>query len=159
EPDRVETLTSLASLLWAEPGRRAKEEALALSDRAAELRPGEPGLLRVAAERYAELGDAPKALERLDRYIAKASPREREEVAALQDALARQRGGADDAAPGAVGSDELLTEAVDRWRKAQVLAESGDAESLSAALALLEEAESLDPSFAQAPELAAAIHR
>ena len=75
EPDRVETLTSLASLLWAEPDRKAKEEALVFSDRAAALRPGEPALLRVAAERYAELGDAPRALERLDRYIAKASPR------------------------------------------------------------------------------------
>jgi cytochrome c-type biogenesis protein CcmH/NrfG len=161
EPDRVETLSSLASLLWAEPDRRAKEEAVALSDRAAELRPGEPALLRVAAERYAELGDAPRALERLERYLAKASPRERAEVASLREALARRAGGGDRKVDVAVesGSEELASEAVDRWRKAQVLSGYGDFESLAAALDLLREAERLDPSFAQAPELAAAIHR
>ncbi len=161
EPDRVETLTSLASLLWAEPDRKAKEDALVLSDRAAALRPGEPALLRVAAERYAELGDAPRALERLDRYIAKASPRERAEVASLREALFRRVGGVEDsdAAKGDAGPQELTSEAVDRWRKAQVLVESGDFESFAAALDLLAEAERLDPSFAQAPELAAAIHR
>jgi predicted Zn-dependent protease len=159
EPDRVETLSSLASLLWAEPDRRAKEEALALSDRAAQLRPGEPALLRVAAERYAELGDAPRALERLDRYLAKASPRERSELAPLREALARRAGAGTEEAVPEPGSEELASEAVDRWRKAQVLSGIGDFESLGAALELLREAEKLDPSFAQAPELAAAIHR
>ena len=163
EPDRVETLSSLASLLWAEPDRRAKEEAVALSDRAAGLRPGEPALLRAAAERYAELGDAPRALERLDRYLAKASPRERAEVASLREALARRAGGSpkdvEEAAAGESGAEELASEAVDRWRKAQVLSGYGDFESLAAALELLREAERLDPSFAQAPELAASIHR
>jgi len=160
EPDRVETVSSLASLLWAEPDRRAKEEALALSDRAAALRPGEPSLLRVAAERYAELGDAPRALERLDRYLAKASPSERAEVASLRDALVRRAGGgAEDGGAREGGTDEPASEAVDRWRKAQVLAEAGDFESFGAALTLLAEAERLDPTFAQAPELAAAIHR
>jgi predicted Zn-dependent protease len=162
EPDRVETLVSLSNLLWAEPDRRAKEESLALSDRAAALRPQEPALLRVAAERYAALGDSPRARERLDRYLAKASPKEREEVASLREAL-RRAGAGMDAGTGAgqTGGDrqELASEAVDRWRKAQVLAESGDFESFAAALDLLTEAERLDPSFAQAPELAAAIHR
>ena len=160
EPDRVETLSSLASLLWAEPDRRAKEEALALSDRAAELRPGERSLLRVAAERYAELGDAPRALERLDRYLAKASPRERAEVASLREALARRTSGSsEETVRGDPASEEVASEAVDRWRKAQVLSGFGDFESLGAALDLLRQAEELDPSFAQAPELAAAIHR
>ncbi len=162
EPDRVETLTSLASLLWAEPDRKAKEEALLLSDRAAALRPDEPALLRVAAERYAEWGDAPRALERLDRYLSTASPRESAEMASLREALARQvRGSGEAAGGGEAGGipEELASEAVDRWRKAQVLVESGDFESFAAALDLLAEAERLDPAFAQAPELAAAIHR
>jgi hypothetical protein len=160
EPDRVEAITALASLLWAEPDRRAKEEALGLFDRAAALRPGEPALLRLSAERYAELGDAARALERLDRYLAVAAPREKAELAPLRDALSRRTGGGGDAA-GAAGEDggEPASEAVDRWRKAQVLAGSGDRESLTAALALAGEAERLDPSFPQAAELSASIHR
>ena len=160
EPDRVEAMTALATLLWAEPDRRTKEEALQLFDRAAARRPGEPQLLRTAAERYAELGDAPRALERLDRYLAKASPRERQEVASLRAALARGvRSHAIRPGTGDLGSSEPASEAVDRWRKAQVLAESGDFESFAAALDLLAEAERLDPAFAPAPELAASIYR
>jgi tetratricopeptide (TPR) repeat protein len=160
EPESVEAMTALATLLWSEPDRRAKEEAATLFDRAAARRPGEPQLLRTAAERYAELGDAPRALERLDRYLAKASPREREEVAPLRAALARGvRRPTATAGTGEAVAAEPASEAVDRWRKAQVLAESGDFESLAAALDLLAEAERLDPVFAQAPELAASIYR
>ncbi len=160
EPDRVEAISSLGSLLWAEPDRRAKEEALGLFDRAASLRPGEPGLLRIAAERYAEIGDAPRALERLERYLAQAGPGEKAELAPLRDALSRRVAGAGDAA-GAAGDAvaEPASEAVDRWRKAQVLADAGDPESLAAALALASEAERLDPAFPQAAELSASIHR
>ena len=160
EPDRVEAISSLASLLWAEPDRRAKEEALGLFDRAAALRPGEPGLLRTAAEHYAELGDAPRALERLDRYLARAGPRERAELAPLRDALSRRVSGGSDASrtPGDE-SGEPTSEAVDRWRKAQVQAGAGDPESLRAALALADEAERLDPTFPQAAELSASIRR
>jgi tetratricopeptide (TPR) repeat protein len=160
EPESVEAMNALAALLWAEPDRRAREEAVVLLDRAAARRPGEPQLLRAAAERYAELGDAPRALERLDRYLAKASPREREEVAPLRAALVRGvRRPAATAIAGETVPAEPASEAVDRWRKAQVLAESGDFESFAAALDLLAEAERLDPAFAQAPELAASIHR
>ncbi len=163
EPDRVEALTTLASLLWAEPDRRAKAEALALSDRAAALRPGEPALLRIAAERYAEQGDGARALERLDRYLAMVGPAERAEVAALHDALARGSGSRTPADEGSRSATSPLAvepapEAADRWRKAQVLAGNGDPASLEAALALLDEAEQRDPSFAQAPALAGAVH-
>jgi Tfp pilus assembly protein PilF len=161
EPGRVETLTTLASLLWAEPDRRAKAESLALADRAAALRPGEPALLRVAAERYAEQGDAARALERLDRYMGMVGPAERAEVAALHDTLARgagAAGGHTDAAE-VPAAAEPAPEATDRWRKAHVLAGRGDPESLEAALRLLDEAEQLDASFAQAPALAGTIHQ
>ena len=60
EPDRIETLTLLANLLWAEPDRAAKEESLALLDRAAALRPDSRAPLRLSASRWAEYGDAPK---------------------------------------------------------------------------------------------------
>ncbi len=160
EPDRVETLMLLANLLWAEPDRAAKEESLALLDRAAALRPDSRAALRLSASRWAEYGDAPKAQERLDRYLAKATAKEREQVQPLREALAHRLEAVPQVSPtpAAIPADEPASAAVDRWRKAQVYASRGDAESLTAALALLDEAEKLDPGFAQAPELAAAIH-
>ena len=160
EPDRAETLTLLANLLWAEPDRGAKDESLALLDRAVALRPDLRAPLRLSAERWAEYGDAPKAQERLDRYLAKATPKEREQAEPLREALARRIKGAPEAAPtpAAPVAEEPASAAVDRWRKAQVYVARGDAASLAAALTLLDEAGKLDPGFAQAPELAAAIH-
>lgn len=160
EPDRAETLTLLANLLWAEPDRAAKEESLALLDRVVVLRPDLRAPLRLSAARWAEYGDATKARERLDRYLARATAREREEARPLREALARRPQEAPEASPSppAPPAEEPASGAIDRWRKAQVYASRGDAESLIAALALLDEAEKLDPAFGQAPELAAAIH-
>lgn len=160
EPDRVETLTLLSNLLWAEPDRGAKEESLALLDRAVALRPDLRAPLRLSADRWAEYGDAPKAQERLDRYLVRATPKEREQVEPLREALARRIRGAPEVSPTpqAPAAEEPASAAIDRWRKAQVYVARGDPASLAAALALLDEAEKLDPAFAQAPELAAAIH-
>ncbi|HEY3204654.1 MAG TPA: hypothetical protein VGL03_13465 [Thermoanaerobaculia bacterium] len=160
EPDRVETVTALANLLWQEPDRGAKEESLALLDRAVALRPDLRSLLRLSASRWAEFGDAAKALERLDRYLQKADPREREELASLRAALARRVRGVKEGGPSLaqVPAEEPTSKAVDLWRKAQVYVGRGDPESLSSALPLLAEAEKLDSSLARAPELAAAIH-
>jgi tetratricopeptide (TPR) repeat protein len=158
DPGRFEALAALANLLWEEPDRRAKEESLALIDRAAALRPDLPSLLRLSAERWAEFGDASRALERLDRYRGRASAREREETDALRQALERRAGGAAEETATAPEPEEPASAAVERWKKAQVYFERGDAASLSAAAALLAEAERLDPSLARAPELAAAIH-
>lgn len=162
DPARVESLTALANLLWAEPDRAAKEESLGLLDRAVALRPDLRPLLRVSAGRWADFGDAAQALSRLDRYLETATPAEREEARALREALARRVRPVPETpgpAPSEPLPEELASAAVAPWRKAQVLAARGDAESLSAALSLLAEAETLDPAFAPAPELAAAIHQ
>jgi len=161
DPGRFEALTALANLLWEEPDRRAKEESLALIDRAAALRPDVRSLLRVCAARWAEFGEAPKALERLARYRERASAKEREETDALRQTLERRvRGAAEEATPvPGPTPEEPASAAVERWRKAQVYFERGDAGSLAAAEALLAEVELLDPSFARAPELAAAVHQ
>ncbi len=163
EPDRIEALTALANLLWEEPDRRTKEESLRLLDRAANLRPDLRGLLRLSASRWAEFGDAPKALERLDRFLEQASAQERADAAALRDTLSRRvRGAAEEPTPGAATPEEPTSAAVDRWRKAQVYLErgvneaGGDADA--EALRLLAESERLDPAFAGAPELAASIY-
>ncbi len=173
EPDRIEALTALANLLWEEPDRRTKEESLRLLDRAASLRPDLRSLLRLSATRWAEFGDAPKALERLDRFLERASPQERADAAVLRDALSRRvRGAAEEPTPGVAPQEETASSlavpegpaaaAVDRWRKAQVYLErgvneaGGDADA--EALRLLAESERLDPAFAGAPELAASIY-
>jgi tetratricopeptide (TPR) repeat protein len=159
EPERIETLTSLANLLWEEPDRAAKEESLRLLDRAVALRPDQRALLRLSAARWAEFGDAPKALERLDRFLESASAAERTEAQPLRDALSRRvRGVPDEPTPAAVASEEPTSAAVDRWRKAQVYLERGGADADAQALALLDESEKLDSAFARAPELAALIH-
>jgi Tfp pilus assembly protein PilF len=157
EPDRVEAMISLANLLWEQPDRTAKVQALALLDRASMLQPDARALLRISAERWAEYGDAAKAQERLDRFLAKASPKEREETSSLRESLARLRRPEPTPAP-ISPTEEPASAAADRWRKAEVLVARGDDASLSAALTLLAEAETLDPTLARAPELAAAIH-
>lgn len=159
EPERIETLTSLANLLWEEPDRAAKEESLRLLDRAVALRPDQRALLRLSAARWAEFGDAPKALERLDRFLEHASAAERAEAQPLRDSLSRRvRGAPEEPTPAATSAEEPASAAVDRWRKAQVYLERGGADADAQALALLEESERLDPAFARAPELAALIH-
>jgi len=159
EPDRVEALIALANLQWEQPDRAAKEESLAHLDRASILRPDLRRLLRLSAGRWAEYGDASAASERLDRFLASASPRERAEAEPLRVALSRRGRGSAELSPApAAAPEEPASGAVDRWRKAQVYASRGDPASLDAALALLAEAERLDPTLARAPELAASIH-
>ncbi len=158
EPERVETLTLLSNLLWEQPDRRAKEESLALLDRASSSRPDLRSLLKTSAMRWADYGDAARAQERLDRFLARAAPRERADVEPLRQSLANQlRVTSAPVAVPAQEAEEPASSAVDRWRKAQVYAARGDDASTATALALLAEAERLDPSFARAPELAAAI--
>ncbi|MGZ5426717.1 MAG: tetratricopeptide repeat protein, partial [Thermoanaerobaculia bacterium] len=77
EPDGFEALLALSNLLWNEPDRPAKEESLALLDRAVALRPDLARLQREAAIRWAAWGDPARALERLDGWWALASPGER----------------------------------------------------------------------------------
>ena len=158
EPDRVEALTALANLLWEEPDRRTKEESLRLLDRAAALRPDLRPLLRLSANRWAEFGDAPKALERLDRFLEQASPPERAEAQALRDALSRRvRGATEEPTPAPASPEETASAAVDLWKKAQVYLQRGGDGADEEALRLLAESERLDPRFAGAPELVASI--
>ena len=160
DSNRFEALVGLANLLWDEPDRSAKEEALALTDRAAALRPDSPSLLKTAALRWAEWGDAPTALSRLDAYRRRASPEEKRTTDALRETLARR---VDAVLSGAVPPEEaeapgLSSPAVDEWKVAQAYVRRGDAASLAAALEHLREAERQDPTFAPAPELAGAVY-
>jgi tetratricopeptide (TPR) repeat protein len=160
DPNRFEALVGLANLLWDEPDRAAKEEALSLTDRAAASRPDSPSLLKTAALRWAEWGDAPSALSRLDAYRRRARPEERRTTDALRETLARR---VDALLSGAVPpeeaeSPELSSPAVDEWKVAQAYVRRGDAASLAAALEHLREAERRDPTFAPAPELAGAVY-
>jgi tetratricopeptide (TPR) repeat protein len=161
EPDNFEELVGLANLLWAEPDRRAKEESLGLLDRACAARPDARSLLRVAAVRWGEWGDAGRALERIDRYREKASSRERRDTDDLRETFARRARGSVEETPAAAAPAEsavIESPAVDPWRRAQIYYQRGDAASLDEALALLAAAERKDPGFGRAPELAAAIH-
>jgi tetratricopeptide (TPR) repeat protein len=160
DPNRVEALVGLANLLWDEPDRAAKEEALSLTDRAAASRPDAPSLLRTAALRWAEWGDAPNALSRLDAYRRRVGPEEKRTTDSLRETLARR---VDAALSGAVPPEEaeapeLSSPAVDEWKVAQAYVRRGDAASLAAALDHLREAERRDPTFAPAPELAGAVY-
>jgi tetratricopeptide (TPR) repeat protein len=160
DPGRFEALVGLANLLWDEPDRSAKEEALAATDRAIESRPEATPLLKTSALRWAEWGDAPKALARLDAYRRRASVEERRMTEGLRETLARR---VDAILSGEVRVEEpepaaLTTPAVDEWRVAQAYLRRGDPSSLAAALDHLREAERLDPTFAPAPELAGSIH-
>src|SRR5262249_9765546 len=133
-----------------------KEESLALLDRAASLRPDLLRLLKESAERWAEWGDAARALERLDAYRKKARPEETRATDELRARLASRP-----ASPPSIltttSLPELSSPALDAYRLAQVLFRRGDAASLASARREAEEAERLDPSFAPALELLAAI--
>src|SRR5262249_42486868 len=61
DPDRFEAVLSLANVLWVEPDRQAKEESLALLDRAAGLRPDLPSLSKEAPRRWAHWGAPARA--------------------------------------------------------------------------------------------------
>lgn len=157
EPERFEAVLSLANLLWAEPDRAAKEESLALLDRAAVLRPDLPHLLRDAATRWAAWGDAPRALERLDAFRRLADPAERSATEGLRSLLAasvRSAGAAPAPAPA-----QLSSPAERSYRLAQVyVLRRGDDAALAAGKDLLDEALRLDPSFAPAWDLLATLH-
>ena len=160
DPARFEALVGLANLLWDEPDRAAKEEALALTDRALASRPEILSLRKTSALRWAEWGDAPTALARLDAYRRLASPAERQATESLRESLARR---VDALLSGATPAEEppaaeLSSPAVDEWKVAQAYVRRGDPASLAAALEHLREAERLDPTFAPAPELAGGIH-
>jgi tetratricopeptide (TPR) repeat protein len=160
DPERFEALVALSHLLWSEPDRRAKEEALGLLDRAAALRPDARALVRVSASRWAEWGNAGKALERLDAFRERATGAERRETEGLRETLARRvRGEPEERAEETNTSPEApTTAALEHWKKAQVYFQRGDLPSIEAALSHLADAERLDPGLARAPELAASIH-
>jgi Tfp pilus assembly protein PilF len=161
DPARFEALVGLANLLWDEPDRSAKEEALALTDRALAARPDAASLVKTSAVRWAEWGDAAKALARIDAYRRRATPEEKRATESLRESLARRvdallsgRTVPEESGPVA----ELSSPAVDEWKVAQAYVRRGDPGSLAAALEHLREAERLDPTFAPAPELAGAVH-
>ncbi|HEX7253544.1 MAG TPA: hypothetical protein VF376_11735 [Thermoanaerobaculia bacterium] len=158
DPQRFEALVGLAHLLWSAPDRRAKEESLALLDRAVSLRPEVRSLLRTSAARWAEWGDAQRALERLDAYRKGATEAERRETDPLREALTRPVRGEIEEPPEAAAATEAPTAASEHWRMAQVYLQRGDPASIDAALLHLAEAERIDPRFAPAPELASAIY-
>jgi tetratricopeptide (TPR) repeat protein len=160
DPARFEALVGLANLLWDEPDRSAKEEALSLTDRALAARPDAASLQKTSALRSAEWGDAPKALARIDAYRRRASPEEKRATEALRESLARRVDALLSGAtpPEEPSAPELSSPAVDEWKVAQAYVRRADPASLAAALGHLREAERIDPTFAPAPELAGAVH-
>jgi tetratricopeptide (TPR) repeat protein len=160
DPARFEALVGLANLLWDEPDRAAKEEALALTDRALALRPETLSLRKTSAMRWAEWGDAPKALARIDAYRRRASLAERQVTEPLRESLARRVDALLSGAATAEGPSvpEPSSPAVDEWKVAQAYVRRADPASLAAALDHLRAAERLDPTFAPAPELAGGIY-
>ena len=156
EPDGFEALVALSNLLWNEPDRPAKEESLALLDRAVALRPDLPRLQREAANRWAAWGDPARALERLDGWWALASPGERAESASFRERLRLRLARTSGPEPVALGSDPA-SPAVEAFRLAQVYAGRPDARDWDAAESELAEAERLDPRFVPALELNAAL--
>ena len=156
EPDGFEALVALSNLLWNEPDRPAKEESLALLDRAVALRPDLPRLQREAANRWAAWGDPARALERLDGWWALASPEERAESASFRERLRARLARTSGPEPVALGSDPA-SPAVGAFRLAQVYAGRPDARDWDAAESELAEAERLDPRFVPALELHAAL--
>ena len=160
DPARFEALVGLSNVLWEEPDRAAKEEALSVTDRALAARSDATELFKVAASRWAEWGDAAKALARLDAYRRRAGPQGKRETENLRETLARR---VDAILTGETATEEpdlpdLSSPAIDEWRLADAYIRRGDPASLSAALDHLREAERLDPSFARAPELAGTVY-
>jgi Tfp pilus assembly protein PilF len=156
EPDGFEALLALSNLLWNEPDRPAKEESLALLDRAVALRPDLLRLQREAANRWAAWGDPARALERLDGWLALASPVEKAESASFRERLRARLARTSGPEPVALGSDPA-SPAVGAFRLAQVYAGRSNARDWDAAESELAEAERLDPRFVPALELAAAL--
>jgi tetratricopeptide (TPR) repeat protein len=161
DPNRLEALVGLANLLWDEPDRAAKEESLSLLDRAAATRPDAISLGKLAATRWAEWGDAAKALNRIDAYRRRAGAGEKRATENFRETLARRVDAqlSGEAEPGAEPSpSEASSPAIDQWKIAQAYFRRGDPASLASALEHLSEAERLDPAFARAPELAGAVY-
>ena len=156
DPDRFDAVLALANLLWNEPDRPAKEESLALLDRAIALRPEMPRLLREAADRWAAWGDPARALERLDAWRASATPAGKLATDSLREklvaSLARPAGRAAGEGPFAEASP-----AAPPFRLAQVYLRRGDASGTEQARRELEEAVRLDPAFVPAWELLATV--
>jgi tetratricopeptide (TPR) repeat protein len=160
DPARFEALVGLANVLWDEPDRAAKEEALSLTERAIAARPDATELLKVAALRWADWGDATKALARLDAYRRRAGPDGKRQTESLRETLARRVDAllTGEGTAGEPDLPELSSLAVGEWRLAQAYVRRGDPSSLASALEHLREAERLDPTFARAPELAGEVY-
>ena len=156
DPDGFEALLALANLLWNEPDRGAKEESLALLDRAVALRPDLPRLHREASNRWAAWGDPARALERLETWWPLASAEERNAAALLRERLRARLSRTGSPEPAALGSDPA-SPAVGAFRLAQVYAGRADERDWDAAEGELAEAERLDPRFVPALELRAAL--
>ncbi len=156
EPDGFEALVALSNLLWNEPDRPAKEESLALLDRAVALRPDLLRLQREAANRWAAWGDPARALERLDAWRALAPQAEKAESSSFRERLRARLAKTSGPEPIALGSDPA-SPAVGAFRLAQVYAGRPTARDWEAAEAELAEAERLDPRFVPALELRAAL--
>ena len=156
DPDRFDAVLALANLLWNEPDRPAKEESLALLDRAIALKPEQPRLLREAADRWAAWGDPARALERLDAWRASATPAGRQATDAFREKLAASLARPADTAAGAAGFAEA-SPAAPAFRLAQVYLRRGDEPAADQAVRELEEAVRLDASFVPAWELLASV--
>ncbi len=156
DPDRFDAVLSLANLLWNEPDRPAKEESLALLDRAIALRPEIPRLQREAADRWAAWGDPARALERLDAWRATATPDGRQATDPFREKLVSSLARPAERGP-APGGLVAASPAAPSFRLAQVYLRRGDASAPAHALGELEEAVRLDPSFVPAWELLATV--
>jgi tetratricopeptide (TPR) repeat protein len=156
EPDGFEALLALGNLLWNEPDRAAKEESLALLDRAAALRPELSRLHREAANRWAAWGDPARALERLDAWWPLASPEDRTAASSFRERLRARLARTFGPEPASLGSDPA-SPAIAAFRLAQVYAGRPDERDWDAAERELLEAERLDPRFVPALELRAAL--
>lgn len=156
DPDGFEALVALANLLWNEPDRAAKEESLALLDRAEALRPDLARLHREAGNRWAAWGDPARALERLDTWWPLASPEDRTAAEPFRERLRARLARTAGPEPAALGSDPA-SPAVGAFRLAQVYAGRPHERDWDAAESELLEAERLDPRFVPALELRAAL--
>lgn len=156
EPDRFDAVLALANLLWNEPDRPAKEESLALLDRAIALRPSLRRLLRESAERWATWGDPARALERLDAWRSAAAPTERQATDALREKLAASLARPADRAT-ALRVEEEVSPAAPAYRLARVYLRRGDDAASEKALRELDEAVRLDSAFVPAWELLATV--